>query len=277
MNKPTVQDIFRRFYPAYLEKYSPSPEQAKAVRNILNCKTRAYGANISVCEDCGAVQIHYNSCRNRCCPMCQAIPKEIWMDARREDVLDAPYFHLVFTVPDILNPVIYSNQKLLYDTLYHAASATIQELTSDPKHLGASVGYICILHTWGSEMNFHPHIHTILLGGGLTPKNEWKDNGTEFFLPIWAISKVFRGKYMDELKNLWNTDQLEFHGTAEKYRNHYELRKIIYVFLTIFLYLLKCPQSLILSALRAFCFCGKPHISRSIFLYFLYQTWLKSW
>ena len=139
MNKPTVQDIFRRFYPAYLEKYSPSPEQAKAVRNILNCKTGAYGANISVCEDCGAVQIHYNSCRNRCCPMCQAIPKEMWMDARREDVLDAPYFHLVFTVPDILNPVIYSNQKLLYDTLYHAASATIQELTSDPKHLGASV------------------------------------------------------------------------------------------------------------------------------------------
>ena len=117
-------------------------------------------------------------------------------------VRDAPYFHLVFTVPDILNPVIYSNQKLLYDTLYHAASATIQELTSDPKHLGASVGYICILHTWGSEMNFHPHIHMILLGGGLTPKNEWKDNGTEFFLPIWAISKVFRGKYMDELKNL---------------------------------------------------------------------------
>ena len=225
MNKPTVQDIFRHFYTAYLEKYSPSPEQAKTARNILNCKTGAYGANISVCEDCGAVQIHYNSCRNRCCPMCQAVPKEMWMDARREDVLDAPYFHLVFTVPDILNPVIYSNQKLLYDTLYHAASATIQELTSDPKHLGASVGYICILHTWGSEMNFHPHIHMILLGGGLTPKNEWKDNGTEFFLPIWAISKVFRGKYMDELKNLWNTDQLEFHGTAEKYRNHYELNK----------------------------------------------------
>jgi hypothetical protein len=172
MNKPTVQDIFQRFYPAYLEKYFPSPEQAKVARNIMNCKTGAYGANVSVCEDCGAVQIHYNSCRNRCCPMCQAVPKEMWMDARREDVLDSPYFHLVFTVPDILNPVIYSNQKLLYDTLYHAASATISELTADPAHLGAAVGYICILHTWGSEMNFHPHIHTILLGGGLTFKNE---------------------------------------------------------------------------------------------------------
>ena len=226
MNKPTVQDIFLRFYPAYLEKYSPSPEQAKVSRNIINCKTGAYGANVSICEDCGTVQIHYNSCRNRCCPMCQAVPKEMWMDARREDVLDAPYFHLVFTVPDLLNPVIYSNQKQLYDTLYHAASATISELAADPKHLGASVGYICILHTWGSEMNFHPHIHTILLGGGLTPKNEWKDNGTEFFLPIQVISKVFRGKYMEELKNLWETDRLEFHGTAEKYRNHYAFKEL---------------------------------------------------
>lgn len=106
MNNPTVQDSFQHFYPASLEKYSPSPEQTKVARNILNCKTGFYGANVSVCEGCGAVQIHYHSCRNRCCPMFQAVPKEMWMDARREDVLEAPYFHLVFTVPDILNPVI---------------------------------------------------------------------------------------------------------------------------------------------------------------------------
>ena len=130
MDKPTVQDIFHRFYPAYLDQYSPSPVQAKVAHNIMNCKTGAYGANVCVCEDCGFVQIHYNSCRNRCCPMCQAVPKEMWMDARREDVLDAPYFHLVFMVPDILNPVIYSNQRLLYDALYHAASSTISELTA---------------------------------------------------------------------------------------------------------------------------------------------------
>ncbi len=97
----------------------------------------------------------------------------------------------------------------------HAASATINELAADPKHLGASAGYICILHTWGSEMNFHPHIHTILLGGGLTQKNEWKDNGTEFFLPIQIISKVFRGKYMEELKKPLGDRQLKFHGTAK--------------------------------------------------------------
>ena len=151
MEKPTVQDIFNRFYPDYLDKYSPSPQQAKVANCIINCKTGAYGANVSICEDCGHLHIHYNSCRNRCCPMCQALPKEKWIDARREDVLEAPYFHVVFTVPQELNPVIYSNQKLLYDVFYHSVAATINELTVDSKYLGAKVGYICILHTWGSS------------------------------------------------------------------------------------------------------------------------------
>lgn len=227
MPKPTVQDIFHRFYPTYLEPHTPSMVQAKAARNIMNCKTGAYGTNVTVCTDCGFAQIHYNSCRNRCCPMCQAIPKEQWMDARREDVLEAPYFHVVFTLPEDLNPVILSNQKLLYDTLYHSASATLDELTADQKYLGAKIGYICILHTWGSEMNYHPHIHAIVLGGGLTAKNQWKDNGDSFFLPIQVISQVFRGKYMDKLKRLWTEDSLEFHGTAKEYRNHYRFKELI--------------------------------------------------
>lgn len=227
MNKPSIQDIFHRFYPSYLDTYNPSYIQSKTARNITNCKTGAYGINVSICEDCGVIQKHFNSCRNRCCPMCQAVTKEMWMDARREDVLDAPYFHVVFTVPEELNPVILSNQKLLYNTLYHASSATIDELASDSKHLGAKVGYISILHTWGSEMNFHPHIHMILLGGGLTSKNEWKDNGSDFFLPIQIISKVFKGKYLDELKSLWKDNQLEFHGSSEQYHNHYLFKELL--------------------------------------------------
>ncbi len=227
MSKPTIQDIFLRFYPRYLDKYTPSPQQSKVANCIINCKTGAYGANVSMCEDCGHLQIHYNSCRNRCCPMCQAVPKEMWMDARREDVLDAPYFHLVFTVPDILNPVIYSNQKLLYDALYHAASATISELAADSKYLGAKVGHICILHTWGSEMNFHPHIHVILLGGGLTAQNQWRDKGEEFFLPVRVMSKLFRGKYLDILKTLWNENKLQFHGRSEQYRNRYAFKELL--------------------------------------------------
>ena len=227
MDKPTVQDIFHRFYPKYLDKYTPSSQQAKVAHCIINCKTGAYGANVSICEDCGQPEIHYNSCRNRCCPMFQALPKEKWMDKRREDVLDAPYFHVVFTVPQELNPLIYSNQQVLYDALYHSVSATINELTTDSRHLGAKVGYICVLHTWGSEMNYHPHIHVILLGGGLSSKNEWRDKGKDFFLPVKVLSKMFRSKYMDELKALHKDNKLEFHGSSEKYRNHYTFKELL--------------------------------------------------
>ena len=227
MNNPTVQDVFHQFYPRYLEHYSPSSQQSKVAYCIINCKTGAYGTNVSICEDCGQLEVHYNSCRNRCCPMCQALPKEKWIDKRREDVLDAPYFHVVFTVPQELNPLIYSNQQLLYDALYHSVSSTINELTTDSKHLGARVGYICVLHTWGSEMNYHPHIHVILLGGGLSAKNVWRDRGEEFFLPIKVLSKVFRGKYMDELKSLYKDNKLVFHGSSEKYRNSYNFKELL--------------------------------------------------
>ena len=227
MKHPTVQDIFLRFYPEYLDKYTPSSQQSKVANCIINCKTGAYGANVSICEDCGHLQIHYNSCRNRCCPMCQVLPKEMWIDKRREDVLDAPYFHVVFTVPQELNSLIYSNQQLLYDAMYHSVSATINELTEDTKYLGAKVGYICVLHTWGSEMNYHPHIHVILLGGGLTSNNQWRDKGEEFFLPVKVLSKLFRGKYLDELKTLWEERKLQFHGSSEKYRNHYAFKELL--------------------------------------------------
>ena len=110
----TIQDVFHRFYSSFESTHSISPAQRKAAYHIMNCKTGAFGVNVSVCEDCGCISVHYNSCRDRCCPMCQEFPKEKWVDARREDILDAPYFHVVFTVPEELNPIIYSNQKFLY-------------------------------------------------------------------------------------------------------------------------------------------------------------------
>ena len=223
----TIQDVFHRFYPSFESTHSISPAQRKAAYHIMNCKTGAFGVNVSVCEDCGCISVHYNSCRDRCCPMCQEFPKEKWVDARREDILDAPYFHVVFTVPEELNPIIYSNQKFLYAALYHAASDTLSELAADSKYLGTDIGYICILHTWGSTMNFHPHIHAIVLGGGLDAKNHWKDNGKEFFLPIKVISKTFRGKYMAELKQLWENDRLEFYGSAAPYKNYYTFKELL--------------------------------------------------
>ena len=191
----TIQDVFERFYPSYEKRNNPPSHHRKTAYHIMNCKTGAFGVNISVCEDCGCISVHNNSCRSRCCPMCQEFPKEKWIDAQKENVLDAPYYHVVFTVPEELNSIIYSNQKLLYDALYHAASATLNELSKDAKYLGADIGYICILHTWGSAMNYHPHIHTIVLGGGLDDENKWKETGGNFFLPYGVISKVFRGKY----------------------------------------------------------------------------------
>lgn len=223
----TVQDIFHRFYPALEKKKTFSSRQKKTAYHIMNCKTGQFGANIGVCEECGSIRIHYNSCRDRCCPMCQEFPKEKWVDARREDVLDAPYFHVVFTVPGELNPVIYSNQKALYNALYHAVSATLKELTAAPKYLGAEIGYICVLHTWGSAMNYHPHIHTIVLGGGLDSKNHWKERGRDFFIPTKVISRLFRGKYLAELKQLWEEGKLEFHGSAERYQNRYRFKELL--------------------------------------------------
>ncbi len=117
-----------KFTSSFKSTHDISPAQRKAAYHIMNCKTGAFGVNVSVCENCGCISVHYNSCRDRCCPMCQEFPKEKWVDARREDILDAPYFHVVFTVPEELNPIIYSNQKFLYTALYHAASDTLSEL-----------------------------------------------------------------------------------------------------------------------------------------------------
>lgn len=227
MNSPTVKDIFLRFYPDYMEEYNPSPRQAKTATHIMNCKTGAYGSNISTCEECGSIHYHHNSCRDRGCPMCQELPKERWIDHQKEDLLDSPYFHVVFTLPEELNTLIYSNQKVLYDLLYQAAAETITELSADPDHLGAKVGFLSVLHTWGSSMAFHPHLHMIALGGGLTPEGHWKEKGAEFFLPIRVISKVFRGKYLSGLKELRQTERLEYYGESKIYRNGYEFQSLL--------------------------------------------------
>ena len=129
--------------------------------------------------------------------MCQGMNVDEWIDLRREDVLDAPYFHTVFSIPSQLYPLVYANKKLLYDAMYHAANKTLAELSGDPKHFGARIGYICILHTWGSALNYHPHLHTIVLGGGLDKSNHWKDKGKSFFLPVKVMSAVFKKSVLE--------------------------------------------------------------------------------
>lgn len=227
MNNVTVQDVFLRFYEDFCKLCPVSSHQAQTALCIMKCKTSEMGANVSVCPKCHLRRIHYNSCRNRFCTMCQAMDVDKWIDIQQENVLDAPYFHAVFTIPEELYALTYSNQKLLYDSMYHAVSLTLKELASDTKHLGAKIGFICILHTWGSKMNYHPHIHTIILGGGLDNKNHWKDKGTTFFFPVKVLSSAFKKYYLQELKRLREKGLLVYHGSAEKFRNYYSFKELL--------------------------------------------------
>ena len=174
----------------------------------MDCGSGRLGYNISICSECGNIRIHNNSCRNRNCPNCQAILKEIWIDARRSEVIDAPYFHIIFTVPHDLNPLFLSNQKLLYSLFHQCAAQTLLELAALPKFLGAAPGIIQVLHTWGQKLDYHPHIHCIVSGGGLSRDLKLKLCGNSFFIPVKVISKKFRGKFLDHLKTLYSRDAL---------------------------------------------------------------------
>ena len=225
--RPTMQDVLQRFYPGYLDSYMPNAQQEKVVRHIQNCKTGAYGVNISRCNTCGYVRIHNNSCRDRSCPMCQALSNELWIDARNEHVLDIDYYHIVFTCPAELNPLIYCNQKELYSLFFHAVAETVMELSGDQAHLGGTPGFISIMHTWSSDLSYHPHIHVLCTGGGLDRDRCWHQKKNGYFLPGKALARMFKGKFLSGLKDLHKAGKICYAGEAGKYRNIYEYQELI--------------------------------------------------
>lgn len=215
----TVQDVFLKFYPQYKEKYTPSGQQVKAAGDIMHCKTADLGGHVEKCDDCGHIVVHYNSCRNRHCPSCQGVKKEVWVDERSRDILNAPYFHVVFTMPQQLHSLIYQNQELLYPLMYKALSQTLMELSNDEKYLGAQIGFFSLLHTWGQDLHYHPHIHTVVLAGGLTKLKQWRRTRKKFFIPVKVLSKKFRGKYLHHLKEYYHQNLLVFYGDAKKHQD----------------------------------------------------------
>lgn len=223
----TIQDALRRFYPAYRELYEPSLQQVKAALNIIRCRTNALGGHIQKCDKCDHIVVHYNSCRDRHCPMCQGLTNAVWVDKRSRDILNAPYFHVVFTMPQELHALIYQNQRLLYSLFYRAVAETLQELSWDEKYLGAQAGFLSLLHTWGQDLHYHPHIHTVLLAGGLTKLNQWRSSSKKFFIPVKVLSKKFRGKYLYYLKQHYHQDRLKFYGDAEKYSDPKSFQELI--------------------------------------------------
>jgi len=217
-----IQEIFKASYNEYCNHYNPSAVQNKAALSIMNCKSGKLGCSISICHDCGHLEIHNNSCRNRSCPCCQAMLKELWIDARKSEVIDSPYFHAVFTLPAELNPLIYANQALLYSLMHKCASETLLELSADKKYLGATPGIIQVLHTWGQELNFHSHIHCIITGAGLTKAKQLRKSSSKFFIPVKVLGKKFRGKFLDQLQSLYDKNKLCFSSHCLKLKNSYE-------------------------------------------------------
>ena len=171
------------------------------MRAIETCRTAALGGHVDECDQCGARTISYNSCRNRNCPKCQSLDKERWLEKRSGELLPVPYFHVVFTVPQELNPLALANPRCFYDLLFDSASKALQEIAADPKHLGARIGVLAVLHTWGQTLGLHPHLHCIVPGGGLSLDGQrWISSRPDYFLPVQVLARLFRGKFLAGVK-----------------------------------------------------------------------------
>jgi hypothetical protein len=208
----TVQDAFTEFYGQYQEKHVPTSRQQKAAESILACRTAAMGSHAYVCDECGHMEVSHNSCRDRHCPNCQATSGIAWVESRMRDILDAPYYHIVLTLPSEIHMLVYQNQERLYGLMYKASAEAVMKLAKDPKYLGAQPGFFSILHTWGDNLHYHPHIHMVLVAGGLTEDNRWRAGNEKFFLPVKVLAKVFRGIFTHYLKQMYRTQLIYLDG-----------------------------------------------------------------
>jgi hypothetical protein len=208
-----VQDIFSR-YSSEFQKAHPLPSyQRKAMNHILHCRSAVLGGHFDQCDTCGHIRISYNSCRDRHCPKCQNLARERWLINREQELLDVGYFHIVFTAPAALRPLALRNQKVIYDIFFRAASETLRELAADPQYLGADIGMLCVLHTWGQNLMDHPHLHCLVPGGGLSFDGlHWIHSSKKFFIPVKVLSRKFRGKFLAFLKDAVFSNKLHFHG-----------------------------------------------------------------
>ncbi len=208
-----LADIFRQHGPAYRRTHSLPLNHLRVMRAVEVCRTAILGGHKDKCDSCGHIEISYNSCRNRHCPKCQTLQKEKWIEARNEDLLSIQYFHVVFTIPSELNPLVIMNQKVMYDLMFRSVSETLMELSSTPKHLGARIGFMGVLHTWGQNLMDHPHIHCVVTGGGLSlDGNSWISSRKRFFIPVRVMSALFRGKFLAYLKKIFEAGDLIFPG-----------------------------------------------------------------
>ena len=201
-------EAFRRAHEGHLGRV-----ERRVMGAIEACRTAALGGHVEACEDCGSVRIAYNSCRNRHCPKCQGAAREEWLAARRAELLGVPYFHVVFTVPAPIAAIAFQNKATVYAILFSAAARAMTELAANPRRLGANIGFLAILHTWGQTLSHHPHIHCVVPGGGLSPDGRrWIAARPAFFLAVKPLAKLFRGIFLDCLSAAFAAGKLSFFG-----------------------------------------------------------------
>jgi len=210
-----VADIFRDFGPAWRKANAGhvSLGQLKVMSAVERCRSAALGGHVLRCTGCSEQQISYNSCRNRHCPKCQSSAAHRWLEDRQADLLPVEYYHVVFTMPSQIADIAYQNKAVIYNILFKAAAQTLLTIGKDPKHLGASLGLTAVLHTWGSAMTHHPHLHCIVPGGGLSPdKQRWVACRKGFFLPVRVLSRLFRRLFIEQLEQAHRDQRLTFYG-----------------------------------------------------------------
>ena len=210
-----IQEILNNELEKYEKENKIIGYKKKVMHAIKECKTGAIGAHKYVCDECGYEEIAYNSCRNRHCPNCQTGKKLKWIEARKEEVLNIKYYHIVFTIPSEIYNIALQNQEKMYKILFKASAETLQELAKDEKYLGGEIGFFSILHTWGQNLMYHPHMHIVVTGGGLTEINTWKEKEEDFFIPVKVMSRVFRGKFLNYMKK----EKIEFYGKNKDLEN----------------------------------------------------------
>jgi len=210
-----VADIFRQHGDDFRLTHSLSPEQRRVMRAIERCRTASLGGHVEQCDACGHQRIAYNSCRNRHCPKCQSLAKARWLQARLDDLLPVEYFHVVFTLPEQLASVALQNKRVVYNLLFSAASETLRTIAADPRHLGADIGFLTVLHTWDQTLRHHPHLHCVVPGGGLSVEGEgWRSCRRGFFLPVNVLARLFRRLFLQGLERAFEKGKLSFHGAC---------------------------------------------------------------
>jgi Putative transposase/Transposase zinc-binding domain len=224
MDRPhlEVADVFHRYGDTYRQEHagSLSTAQRRVMSAIELCRTAALGGHVEQCDSCHHQRVFYNSCRDRHCPKCQSLARAEWIEDRLSEILDCQYFHLVFTIPEEIAAIAYQNKEVVYGILFRSAAEALRTIAADPQHLGAEIGFFSVLHTWGQNLLHHPHLHTVVAGGGLSPDGtRWIACRPGFFLPVRVLSRLFRRLFLEDLQKAFDSGKLQFFSSLQPLEN----------------------------------------------------------